>query len=60
MAGHNTGFLVITSGVTSQLENLSSQVLEDGSEVDGGTSTDTLSVVALLQETMDTADGELD
>jgi hypothetical protein len=33
----DTGLLVVTSGVTSQLEDLSSQVLEDGSEVDGST-----------------------
>lgn len=33
----DTGLLVVTSGVTGQLEDLSSQVLEDGSEVDRGT-----------------------
>ena len=37
VTGDDTGLLVVTSGVTSQLENLSSQVLEDGSEVDGST-----------------------
>ena len=42
VAGHNAGLLVVTSGVTSQLEDLSSEVFEDGSEVHGGTSTDTL------------------
>lgn len=35
------------------------RTLKDGSEVDGGTSTNTLSVVALLEETVDTTDGEL-
>ena len=54
----DTGLLVVTSGVTGQLEDLSSQVLEDGGEVDWGTSTNTLSVVALPQETVDTTDWE--
>ena len=37
MTRDDTGLLVVTSGVTGQLEDLSSQVLEDGSEVDGST-----------------------
>ena len=58
MPGDDTGLLVITSGVTSQFENFSCEVLKDGSEVDWSTSTDTLSVVALAEQTVDTADGE--
>jgi hypothetical protein len=58
MTGNDTGLLVVASSVTGQLENLSSEVLKDGSEVDGSTSTDTLSVVALAEETVDTTDGE--
>jgi hypothetical protein len=37
MTGDDTGLLVVTSGVSSQLEDFSSQVLKDGSQVDGGT-----------------------
>lgn len=37
MTRDDTGLLVVTSGVTSQLKDLSSEVLQDGSEVDGGT-----------------------
>lgn len=37
VTGDDTGLLVVTSGVTSQLEDFGSQVLEDGSEVDGST-----------------------
>lgn len=37
MTGNDTGLLVVTSGVTGQLKNLSSEVLQDSSEVDGGT-----------------------
>ena len=35
MTGNDTGLLVVTSGVTSQLKDFSSEVLENGSEVDG-------------------------
>jgi hypothetical protein len=58
MAGDDTGLLVVAGGIASQLEDLSREVLKDGSEVDGGTGTDTLSVVALAEETVDTTDGE--
>lgn len=37
VTGNDTGLLVVTSGVTSQLEDFSSQVLKNGSEVDGST-----------------------
>lgn len=58
MSGDDTGLLVVAGSVTSQLENLSSEVLEDGGEVDGSTGTDTLSVVALAEQTVDTTNGE--
>ncbi len=37
MTGNDTGLLVVTSGVSSKLEDFSSQVLEDGGQVDRGT-----------------------
>jgi hypothetical protein len=37
MTGDDTGLLVVTGGVTGQLEDFSSQVLKDGSQVDGST-----------------------
>lgn len=37
VTGDDTGLLVVASGVTSQLEDFGSQVLKDGSEVDGST-----------------------
>jgi citrate lyase alpha subunit len=58
MTGDDTGLLVVASSVASQLEDFSSQVLKDGSKVHWGTGTDTLSVVALAEQTVDTADGE--
>jgi len=42
VSGNDTRLLVVTGGVTSQLENLGREVLQDGGEVDGGTGTDTL------------------
>jgi hypothetical protein len=58
MTGDDTGLLVVAGSVSGQLEDLSRQVLENGSEVDGRTSTDTLGVIALAKQTVDTADGE--
>lgn len=59
MSGDDSGLLVVTGGVTGQLEDLSSEVFEDGGQVDGGTGTHSLSVVSLAEESVDTTDGEL-
>ena len=52
-------FLVVAGGVAGQLEDLSGQVLHDGCQVDGGACSDSLGVVALSEETVDSADWEL-
>jgi len=57
--GHDTTLLVITSGVSSKLEDLSTEVLENSSEVDGSSSSDTGSVLSLSEVSSDTSDGEL-
>jgi len=54
----NTSLLVVSSSIASKFEDFGSKILENGSEIDRSTSTDTLGVVALSQETVDTADGE--
>jgi hypothetical protein len=59
MARDDTRLLVITSGVTGQFEDFSSQVFEDGSQVDGSTSTNTLGIVTATKETVNTTDREL-
>ena len=59
VTGDDAGLLVVTSGVSGQLENLSGQVLDDGGEVDGGASSDAASVASLLQEAVNASDGEL-
>ena len=58
VTGDDTGLLVVARGVASKLEDLSSQVLENSGEVDGSAGTDTLGVVALAEETVDTTNGE--
>jgi hypothetical protein len=37
VTGDDTGLLVVTSGVASQLEDFGSEVLKNGSEVNGST-----------------------
>ena len=59
MTGDDPGLLVVTGGVTCQLENLSGQVFHDGGEVDWGTSTDALTIVSLAEMTVDTSNWEL-
>ena len=60
VTGDDPGLLVVTGSVASQLEDLSCQVLHDGGHVDGGTSSHTLGVVSLAEETVDTSHGELE
>ena len=59
MSGHNSGLLVVLGSVTGELENLSSEVFEDGSEVNWSTSTDSLGVSSLLEESGDSSNWEL-
>ena len=56
MSGNDPRLFVVTGCVACQLENFSGQVFHDCGQVDGGTSTDTLSIVALPEQTVDTTD----
>ena len=49
VAGHNTGLLVVTSGVSRKLQHLSGQVLQDSCQIDWCTSSDTLGILSLLE-----------
>jgi len=60
MSWDDSGLLVVTGSVASQLEDLSSQVLHDGSHVDWGTSSNTGSIVSLAEQTVDTSNWELE
>ena len=59
VTGHNSGLFVVLGGVTGELENLSGEVLKDGSKVHWGTGTNALGVSALLHEAGNSSDGEL-
>jgi len=60
VAGDDSALLVVAGSVASQLENLSGQVLHDGSQVDWGTGAYSLGVVSFPQVSVDTAHGELE
>ena len=59
VAGDDSGLLVVTGSIACKLEDLSSEVLHNCSQVDWGTSTNTLGIVSLAQESVDTSNGEL-
>lgn len=73
MARIDTGLLVVTGGVSGQLQNFSSQVLKNGSNIDWGSGSDAkqrdklesikmnlpLGVVSLAQQAVQTTDWEL-
>ena len=53
--------LEVFASVASELENLSSEVLEDGGRIDGGCSTDAAACAnSTLEEPVDSSDRELD
>ena len=60
MPGVDSLLLVVSGSIASQLEDLSSQVLHDSGQVDWGTSSYTLRVVALAEKTVDTSNWELE
>ena len=59
VTGDDPGLLVVTGSVSCQLKHFGGEVLEHGRQVDGGSGTNTLGVVALAEKTVDTSDGEL-
>ncbi|CAH7680892.1 expressed protein [Phakopsora pachyrhizi] len=59
MSRNDTGFLVITGGVTSQLKNFRCQVLKNSCKVDWSTGTNLGGVVTLFQKSVNTTGWEL-
>ena len=59
MTGDDPGLLVVTGGVSCQLENLSCEVFHDGGQVDWCAGTDALAIVSFPEKTMNTSHGEL-
>ncbi|XP_014868125.1 PREDICTED: uncharacterized protein LOC106933405 [Poecilia mexicana] len=60
VTGDDAGLLVVAGGVPSQLQDLSGQILEHSGQVDGGSGTDPLAVVAFAQQPVNTAHWELE
>lgn len=59
MTGDDSCLLVVSGGVTCQLQNFSGQVLKDSGQVDWCTGSNSLGVVSFTEKTMDTSDWEL-
>ena len=59
VTGDDPGLLVVTGSIASQLEDFGSKVLHDSSQVHWSSGTNTFSIVALAQKTVDTAHREL-
>ena len=59
MSWDDSGLLVVTGSIASQLEDLSSEVLKDGSQVDRSTSPHSLGIVSFAKESVDPAHREL-
>ncbi len=57
---NNSRLLVVSGSISGQLEDFSTEVLQDGGEVDWGTGTNSLGIVSLSQKTMDSTDWELE
>ena len=60
VTGDDASLLVVTSSVASKLKDLGGEVLHHSCQVDGGSSTKSLGVVAFLEITSDSAHGEGD
>ena len=59
VTGDDPCLFVVTGSIACQLKNFSGQVLHHSSQVDRGTGSDSLSIVSLVQVTVDTSHGEL-
>ena len=55
----DSGSLVVSGGVTGELEDLSGEVFEDSSEIDWGSSSNSLCVSSLSEVSGDSSDWEL-
>ena len=59
VTGDDPRLLVVTGSIAGELQDLSSEVFHNGSQVDWGTSTYTFGIVPLAEKAVDTSDGEL-
>ncbi|CDW71611.1 UNKNOWN [Stylonychia lemnae] len=59
VSGDDSSLFVVLGSVSGEFEDLSSEVLENGGEIYWSTSSDSLGVSALLEESCDSSDWEL-
>lgn len=59
MARNNAGLLLVTSGVTGQLEDFGSQILQNSGHIDCSTDTDTVRILSFLQVAASSGNREL-
>jgi hypothetical protein len=59
MTGHDASLLVVAGGITSKLQDLGAEILENGGEVDRGIGIHAGGVLSLAEVAADTAHGEL-
>ena len=60
MPWDDSGFFVVPGSVTGELEHLSGEVFKNGGEVDRSASSDSFSVVAFAEESVETTNWELE
>merc|ERR1719192_242388 len=58
--GNDPGLLVVPGSVPGELQDLSSEVLHHGGQIDRGASTNPLGVVTLAEKPVDTTHGKLE
>uniref|UniRef100_A0A671MUM5 Histone H2A n=1 Tax=Sinocyclocheilus anshuiensis TaxID=1608454 RepID=A0A671MUM5_9TELE len=56
---NDEGLLVVSGGVSSQLQDLGGEILEHSRQIDGSSGTDALCVVTFAEKPVNTTDGEL-
>lgn len=60
MSRDDPSFLVVSGGITCQLENFSSQVFKNSGEVDCSSGSYSLGVISFSQKSVNTTDGKLE
>ena len=60
VAWGNTGLLVVAGGITGKFENFDSEVFKDSSHEDWSAGTNTFTIAAFTEESVETTDWELE
>ena len=60
VSGVDSVLLVVLGGVAGEFKNFSGKIFKNSSQIDWSTSTDSLGVLGVSQESSDSSDGELE